>query len=219
MSIRPSMCRLAIAAVCTLPSVSVQAQTIMHKVREEPVRSLASLSWTTLASDPKGDGLQARLPDAKELAYAVDPDADTVWFKVTVFEPLPEAWLGISVAIDSDDDPNNGALWWGTNKSKFDRLACAFVFRTGDEWQGYAGVGDSDSIAHGNMTNLTRDVRIAVNRADRWIALGVPRASLGPRPTVRVMATVGSMVANNDDVPNTGMVRTKGKEVTGGTKR
>ena len=127
-------------------------------------------------------------------------------FKVTVYEPLPEAWLGISVAIDSDDDPNNGAVWWGTNKIKFDRLASAFVFRTGDEWQGYAGVGDSDSIAHGDMTNITRDVRIAVNRDNRWIALGVPRASLGPRPTVRVMATVGSMVANNDDVPNTGMV-------------
>jgi len=206
MSIRPSTCRVAIAIVCTMSSALVQAQSIMHKVRQEPVRSLASLSWTTLASDPKGDGLQARLPDAKELAYAVNPDADTVWFKVTVFEPLPEAWLGISVAIDSDDDPDNGAVWWGTNKIKFDRLASAFVFRTGDEWQGYAGVGDSDSIAHGDMTNITRDVRIAVNRDNRWIALGVPRASLGSRSTIRVIATVGSMVANNDDVPNTGMV-------------
>jgi len=189
-----------------MPSAPVQAQSIMHKVREEPVRSLASLPWTTLASDSRGDGLQARLPDARELAYAIDPDGNTVWFKVTVYEPLPEAWLGISVAIDSDEDPNNGAVWWGTNKIKFDRLASAFVFRTGDEWQGYAGVGDSDSIARGDMTNLTRDVRIAVNRDDRWIALGVPRASLGPRPTVRVIATVGSMVANNDDVPSDGMV-------------
>src|SRR5215472_2628717 len=130
MSIRLTMGRLAIAAVCTLPSASVHAQSIMHKVHEEPIRSLGSLSWTTLASDSRGDGLQARLPDAKELAYSVDSDADRIWFKVTVYEPLPEAWLGISVAIDSDDDPNNGAVWWGTNKIKFDRLACAFVFRT-----------------------------------------------------------------------------------------
>jgi len=33
----------------------------------------------------------------------------------------------------------------------------------------------------------------------------MPRWTLGPAAAVRVLATVGSMVANNDDVPNEGM--------------
>ena len=91
------------------------------------------------------------------------------------------------------------------NKTKVDRMASAFVFRTDDQWQGYAGVGDAGSIMKSDATNLTRVVVISVSREERWIALGVPRSSLGPSDRIHVLATVGSMVANNDDVPNTGM--------------
>lgn len=41
------------------------------------------------------------------------------------------------------------------------------------------------------------------------ILLGIPRSAFGTAPAVRVMATVGSMLANNDDVPNEGMVAVK----------
>ena len=199
-------CFAATSLLCALPAA---AQTPMRKVQLTAADSVASLSWTSLGADPKGDALQARLPDAKELFYAVDSKADLVWFKVITWDPVPEDWFGISVAFDSDDKPDSGMTWWGTNKIKFDRLACAFLFKADDYWQGYAGVGDSESIGRGNMTNLTAGVKVSVDRAQRALLVGVPRSALGSAPTVRAIATVGSMVANNDDVPNEGMVTVK----------
>jgi hypothetical protein len=192
-----------------LAAGSAAAQSPMQKLRLLPVDSLASLSWISLAVDPKGDGLQARLPDAKELSYAIDQKRDLVWFKVAVYEPLPDRWFGISVAIDNDANPDNGMPWWGTNKSRFDRLASAFLFKAEDYWQGYAGVTDSESAGKGYMSKLTSDVKVAVDPGQRAILLGVPRSALGAASTVRVLATVGSMLANNDDVPNEGMVAVK----------
>jgi hypothetical protein len=198
-----------LAAASLLSAAPVEAQTPMRKVELMSGDSLASFPWTSLAADPRGDGLKARLPDAKELFYAIDAKADLVWFKVITWDAVPEDWFGISVAFDSDGQPDNGMTWWGTNKTKFDRIACAFLFKADDHWQGYAGVGDSESIGRGNMTNLTTDVRVAVDRGQRALAIGVPRSALGAATAIRALATVGSMVANNDDVPNEGMVAVK----------
>ena len=95
-----------------LAAASIHAQSVMHRVREVVPESLASLRWSTLASDPKGDGVHARLPHATECA--IDRKTNTVWFKVTLYDPVPDEWLGISVAVDNDRDPTNGALWWRT---------------------------------------------------------------------------------------------------------
>jgi hypothetical protein len=198
-----------VSAVCGLPPAPAAAQSPMRKYQLVPAESLASLSWVSLASDPRGDVVQARLPDARELSYAIDPKNDLVWFKVAVYEPLPERWFGISIAIDSDDKPEKRMTWWGTNKVKFDRLASAFLFKGEDYWQGYAGVADGQSAARGFLSNLTDDVKISLDREQRALLLGVPRAALGASPTVRVIASVGSMLANNDDVPNEGMVAVK----------
>jgi hypothetical protein len=200
---------LVVAAVSVLAAATLDAQTPMSKVQLLPAHSLASLSWTSLASDPRGDGLRPRLPDARELSSAIDRKTDLIWFKINVYEPLPEQWFGISIAIDSDGTPDNGMAWWGTNKIKFDRLASAFLFQIEDEWQGYAGVGDSDAIAKGDMTNLTRAVKVAIDRDARAVMIGVPLSALGAAATVRVIATVGSMLANNDDLPNEGMIAVK----------
>src|SRR5213075_2447576 len=83
--------------------VSVATMSLLE-VQLTAADSVAALSWT---SDAKGDGLQARLPDAKELFFAIDSRSDRVWFKVITWEPVPEDWFGISVAFDSDDKPDN----------------------------------------------------------------------------------------------------------------
>jgi hypothetical protein len=197
-----------VAAIALLVAAgSAAAQNPMVKVHLLPADTVASLSWTSLASDPEGDGLQARLPDAKELSYAVDPKTDLVWFKVAVYAPLPERWFGINVAFDTDATPDNGMAWWGTNKIKFDRLASVYLFDAGDYWQGYVGMADSDSVGKGNISNLARDLKIV--REERAIVVGIPRSTLGTASTVRVIATVGSMLANNDDIPSEGMVSVK----------
>jgi hypothetical protein len=182
------------------------AQNRMRKVQLVPAGPLAALPWKSLATDPKGDVLHPRLPDAKELFYAIDPAADLVWFKVSVHDPLPERWFGINVAFDTDGNADNGMPWWGTNKIKFDRLATAYLFKADGYWQGYVGVADSDSVGRGDMSNVTPDVKVALDADARAILLGVPRTALGGAQTVRVIATVGSMIANNDDVPNEGMI-------------
>jgi hypothetical protein len=196
-----------VTAFSWLAAVSVAAQSPVHTVRLLPADSLGALSWTSLASDPKGDALRPRLPDAKELSYAIDPKTDLIWFKVTLYDPVPERWFGINVAVDSDDNPDNGRTWWGSNKVKFDRLGTAYLQKTGDDWHGIAGV--SDNAVRGNMSNVTTQVSVAVDREQRAILLGIPHAALGTAPTVRVIATVGSMMANNDDVPNEGFVTIK----------
>jgi hypothetical protein len=70
-------------------------------------------------------------------------------------------------------------------------------------------VGDSESIGRGNMTNLTSEVTVSIDREHRSLFLGVPRSAFASAATARVVATVGSMLANNDDVPNEGMVAVK----------
>src|SRR3954453_9436502 len=143
---RPMRDRCFVIIVSVLVSVSAAAQSPLRKIALVSADSLTSLAWTSLASDGRGDGLRPRLPDGKELFYAIDSKTDRVWFKVTLYEAVPERWLGITVAVDSDDKPDNGMTWWGTNKIKFDRVATAFLSRTEDDWQGYVGVADSDAV-------------------------------------------------------------------------
>jgi hypothetical protein len=192
-----------------LVASSAAAQSPVQKVQLLPADTLRSLSWHALASDPKGDGLRPRLPDAQELSYAIDAKTDVVWFKVVVYEPLPERWFGINVAVKTDDKPDSGMTWWGTNKIKFDRLASAYLFSAERFWQGVAGVSDTEGAGHMIFSNLSRDVHVALDRDQRAILLGIPRSALGTAPTVRVIATVGSMMVNNDDVPNEGTVTVK----------
>jgi len=185
------------------------AQSPVQKVQLVAVDKLTSLAWRSLATDPKGDVLHPRLPEAKELFYAIDPKADLVWFKVATHEPLPERWFGVNVAVDNDGNPDDGMTWWGTNKFKFDRLVSAYLFSAEGYWQGVAGVADSEAAGKTVMNNLSRDVKVALDREQRAILVGVPRSALGTAQTIRVMATVGSMLVNNDDVPNEGAVTVK----------
>jgi len=202
--------RTSLAAIAiSLVAIDAASQSPMGRVVLTPPESLSSLKWTSLTTDPKGDVAQRRLPDAKDLAYAIDQKTDLVWFKLAVYDPLPERWFGINVAFDVDGNADNGMVWWGTNKVKFDRLASAYLSKTDEDWQGYAGVADSESVGRGSMSNLTRDVKVALDRGERAIVLGIPRATLGPAASVRVIATVGSMLINNDDLPNEGMIVVK----------
>jgi hypothetical protein len=53
------------------------------------------------------------------------------------------------------------------------------------------------------MDELGGDVRVAVDRASPALLVGVPRALIGARAP-RLIATVGSAMINNDDLPNEG---------------
>lgn len=202
---RPLLAALTLLAVA-LPAA---AQTPVQRLQLVSLDSLKALTWQSLANDAQGDVLHPRLPDAKDLSYALDAKAGLVWFKVSSHVPLPERFFGINVAIESDGNADNGLPWWGTNKIKLDRLASAYLFDTGKDWQGTAGVSDSEGAGRFLFSTLSREVKVALDRERQAILLGVPRASLGTATSVRVIATVGSMMANNDDVPNEGLVTVK----------
>jgi len=195
---------MAAAALLLSLTTAADAQSPVQKLTLTPLETLSSLPWQSLASDPKGDGLHPRLPDARELAYAIDARAGRIWFRVTLHDPLPDRWFGMNVALDIDGNPDNGATWWGTNKFKFDRLVSAYLYAGDGYWQGVAGVADADGAGRALFTNVTRDIAVAVDRAAPAILLGVPRSALGGTVSVRVIATVGSMLVNNDDVPDSG---------------
>ncbi len=202
--VRDTCLSVALAALIAAPAV---AQSPVQKVHLTALDSLRSLAWQSLATDPSGDGLHPHLPDAKALSYAIDPATHIVWFKVDVYEPPNEKWFGINVAIDTDEKP--GMAWWGSNKMTFNRLASAYLYNAGNYWQGVAGMADSEGAGHMLFTNVSKDVQVAVDRDHPAIFLGIPRAALGSAPTVKVIATVGSMMVNNDDIPNEGTVVVK----------
>jgi hypothetical protein len=199
---------LAVSALFAVAAPAV-AQTPVQKLQLVALESLKGLTWQTLASDAQGDVLHPRLPDAKELSYALDTKAGLVWFKVSSYEPLPERFFGINVAVDNDGNQDNGLPWWGTNKIKLDRLASAYLFKGEGYWQGTAGVSDGEGAGRFLFSTLSPDVKVALDRERQAILLGIPRTSLGSVTSVRVIATVGSMMANNDDVPNEGMATVK----------
>jgi hypothetical protein len=163
-------------------------------------------TWRELARDAAGDGKQKNLPDATALSVLQDGKEGPAWFRIALNAPLPEAWLGVNLALDTDGNPDNGTSWWGTNTAfKFDRLVTAWVFRMGDGYQGAVGIADARHVAEGEMIEDAAAPLLALDRESSAILLGVPRAALGSgRGKIRVVAAVGSALAHNDDAPDTG---------------
>lgn len=168
--------------------------------------TMASLPWRSLSREAAGDGLRPRLPDALALSWATAKDG-WVWFRVSLADTPPERWMGINIALDVDGDPANGMAWWGSNKAfHFDELITAFLNRADRYWMGTIGVATADDIGRGVMDGKSTEVRATIDRAGRAFLVGVPRRVLGASGEVRAIATVGSSMANNDDLPNEGAV-------------
>ena len=179
----------------------------LGQIALSPLDALTGLEWRTLSTEEQGDATRPTLPDATSLRYAIDTGNDRVWFRVDLAQAPDEQWLGINIAIDADLDPDNGTNWWGTNQEfKFDRLVTAYLNESGGYWQGPLGIADAAGVADFNMNNLSHDVAVAVDRDSPALMVGVPRRSLDPDGRMRLIATVGSSFAANDDVPNTGAV-------------
>ncbi|HKA88221.1 MAG TPA: CIA30 family protein [Haliangiales bacterium] len=177
------------------------------KVKLTDARALDRLSFATVGRDARGDTVNARLPDARELQLAVDPAEGRVWFRFVLYDPPPAAYFGMNVALDVDGDPDNGGAWWGQNKAfHYDRLVTAYLAKGAGYWQGMVGVSDAAQIAEGRFSAVSKDVRVAVDPGRKTLAVGVPRSALGlpPGGRVRLIGTVGSNMTFNDDVPQEG---------------
>jgi hypothetical protein len=166
--------------------------------------AFAALPWKSLSVDAAGDGARPALPDATELAWTRGRD-DTIWFRVALDSAPPEGWFGINVALDVDRDPANGMPWWGSNSAfRFDRLITAYLTMGSGEWQGALGVADHEAVARGEVASVTGRVQAAIDRRGNALLVGVPASVLPSDRPVRLIATVGSSMINNDDLPNEG---------------
>src|SRR5262249_25498562 len=133
----------------------------VQKVKLTDPRSLDRLAFATIGREGGGDTVSNRLPDARELAIAIDAEG-RVWFRFTLRAPPPTWGFGMNIALDVDGNPDNGTAWWGLNKAfHFDRLVTAYLARGAGYWQGVAGVADAAQIAEGRFAGRSADVRVA----------------------------------------------------------
>jgi len=179
-----------------------------RNVRVSPVSGPASGAWRELARDPAGDGKNPSLPDAISVAVMTGEADGRVWFRVRLRDAVPEPWLGLNLALDTDGDPADGTAWWGVNTGfHFDRLVTVWLFKVGRAYQGVAGIAPAAAVAEGDFMAEGSDVRVAVEREPPAFVVGVPRSALGAGPApVRFVAAVGSAFMHNDDVPDTGAI-------------
>ena len=198
--------------------VSRRSERALPVARPVPARAIrlafaaapSSTTWRELAQDPAGDGKRPSLPDAVSVAVMAD-DADEgserVWFRIGLNDAPPLPWLGVNLAFDIDGDTGNGTPWWGANTAfHFDRLVTVWLFKTGLTYQGVAGTADAAAVAKGEFMTNGHDLQVALDRDSRAFLVGVPRSVVGSAGPARFLAAVGSAMAHNDDVPDTGAI-------------
>lgn len=167
----------------------------------------AAEGWTPLASEPEPDARFPALPDARNLLVRYDPAERRVWFRLDLHDEPPRDWLGLNLALDTDGDPANGTPWWNVNKEfRFDRLVTVWLNRTGAVYRGVVGVASAEAVGRFEMGDVARDLRVARSVAGRALAVGIPLDALGGARRLALVATVGSSVAANDDLPDHGAV-------------
>lgn len=169
---------------------------VAEAVAERRFVAAPVLQWQPFLTDPAGDGKNPKLPDV----IAVDraEDADRLWYRITVHDPLPRS-LGVNLVINRSGDTTQGAQWWGATPFRFDRLVTAWISRDGDRYFGTVGVTDADGVRGMRMAKIPADIQLATDNGGRTLILSVPRAVLGLTDASRMVVGVGSHLVWNDD--------------------
>jgi tetratricopeptide (TPR) repeat protein len=173
------------------------------------VRHLDHVAWKQLTADSPNDGRNPNWAEAKALSYYYDASTDTLWFKFDLERlPNPNAF-GSNLIVDTDQNQQNGASWWGNNKTfKYDRLVTVWVIKTGsNRYRGSVGIGDARGIQLGRYTNLFHNNLAFLADAEKKIfLLGFKSAELDNDGRFNLIGEVGSNVGWNDDVPDSSFV-------------
>jgi tetratricopeptide (TPR) repeat protein len=173
------------------------------------VRNLDRMAWKQLTTDPANDGRNPNWAEAKALSFYYDAPTDTLWFKFDLERlPNPNAF-GINLVVDTDQNQQTGANWWGNNKTfKYDRLVTVWVIKTGpNRYRGSVGIGNTHGIQLGSYTNLFHhNLAFGADAERKIFLLGFKSAELDSDGRFDLMGEVGSNVGWNDDIPDSGFV-------------
>lgn len=167
----------------------------------------ASVSWSSLVTDPSGDGRFPGWPDLVELSWSDDREHDRLLFRFALAGELDPASVGLNLVFDSDHDPATGTAWWGGNTAfQWDRLVTLWVVRGEDgRYRGTDGIGDPAGVARGRFTGLARgSVAFRIDPERRELVVGFPRRDLGASGPMRLLGVVGSATSWNDVAPAEG---------------
>jgi len=160
--------------------------------------------YTVLTFDGKGDGRDASLADAAQLAYRYDKEQDMLWFRIAFYGQANKDAFGVNLAIDTGGDDSTKVNWWGANKTfKFDRLVTANVTRGDQGFAGTMGVADAAGVNAKQLNNL-RQNNLQIRVEGDSIVIGVKRTDITDKMTLKLIAAVGSNEQWNDDLPNAG---------------
>jgi hypothetical protein len=197
-------------ALALQPNFSMVKNSMLPMTEEmvvSAVRDLDQVAWKQLANDPANDGRNPNWAEVKALSFYYDAPTDTVWFKFDLERlPNPDAF-GINLVVDTDQNQQTGANWWGNNKTfKYDRLVTVWVIKIGPHrYRGSVGIGDTHGIQLGRYTNLFhKNLAFHADAEERIFLLGFKSAELDKDGRFDLIGEVGSNVGWNDDVPDSG---------------
>lgn len=164
--------------------------------------------WTTLATDPQGDGQTAGLLDATLHEYWYDSLTDSLWFRFTVAQisAANQGAFGVNVMVDIGGS-GNVFQWWGfDNSSQYNRLLSVWVTGTPpSNYMGTIGIADALGVVIVDYTNLAaNNISVFMDVGAKTITLGLKREDLIPASALGTSITTAGAVGSdqfwNDDI-------------------
>ncbi len=172
------------------------------------------VQWTTIATDPAGDGANPQLMDGTLLEYRYDAVSDSLWFRATVvsMSTVNTQEVGMNVHLyysgggqtfdfwsPDVNNASNNALGWH-------RMLTTWVTGTPpSNYSGTIGICDLAGFNSENFTNLSsNNISVRIDQSARTITLGLLRAAAIPASAltspIQVAAAVGAHNGWNDDI-------------------
>lgn len=170
----------------------------------EKIRQFA---WNLLLEDTIADGRVPQSSDGKAFYYYHDLKSDSLWFKLETHNPISLINPAISVSIDTDNNQETGANWYGSNRQfKVDLMLSAGPVRQGNGYAGYNGLTDAEGIKNRKWINvISNNLTVYFDPEGRAYYLGLKRKDLGAHSdTINLIGSVGANSMWNDDIGRDG---------------
>ncbi len=168
-----------------------------YQFESAPTQLLNHSNWEEIATDSQNDGDIPNWSDVKSL-FQLQYE-DTLWFKFDHYNNIDINEPMASLALDVDDDPNNGSSWYGTVPDfNYDIIISAGYVREGSKYKGYNFIDTKVgfcSLYYALETNS--------------FFLGIPIEQIREFEGAKFVASTGNKGFWNDDLDNGAIMNLK----------